>query len=789
VPSIIDEPAAPARIRRQPDLIRALLNFAGIVALVLFGVIANGTTVGLASDLTRGGAYAPKFLISLVTAVSSSAIAVVPLGLALERLMRRDGRRVADGVIAATLAYLGGLGLNMLIIHAMPADVKAVLTRSVNHGLSSPFHLYVASVVAFVTIVGFGNRHAVQVFAWSVLVADSVATLINGETTLVAMTSTFLLARAVAFGWRFTRGAINVRPSGRDLVAALTTAGLRPVSCRYIGSPDEARRYEVVSATRGTLEVTLLDRDQRAIGLSHRLYRRVRLRGPAQRRNLVGLRRAVEQEALMAYAVRAAGIRAPELVAVRDLGPDTALIAYQQVRGRSVAELAEDELTDALLGDIWRTLVELQQHQLAHRQLSPERLLVDDDGQLWLTHLQIGEIAATDLQLSLDTAELLASLSVLFGAERTVRVASEVLGSETVAGTLPMLQPVALTGTTRAALRRAGNVLHQVREQILAFNPTVETEPVRLERLRPRTLLVVVAMSVALYALLSQLRHVAIDQLVGSMSWGWALAAVAASALTYVGAAMSLGGFVPEKLPPVRLLLSQVAASVVSVVTPSAVGGATVNARFLQKAGVQPGLAVTSVGASQLAGMVIHILLLMLFGFISGTQHGLDLPPSTTLIAILLSFAVLILVVAAINPLRRYALGKLRPFFSGVVPRMLDLAQDPAKLATGIGGATLLSLMYISCLWASIQAFGGHSGVTFANVAVIFLAGQAVGSAVPTPGGIGTVDAALTLGVSGLRIPYATAVLAVFLFRLVTLWLPVIPGWAAFSWMHRNDAL
>jgi glycosyltransferase 2 family protein len=370
-----------------------------------------------------------------------------------------------------------------------------------------------------------------------------------------------------------------------------------------------------------------------------------------------------------------------------------------------------------------------------------------------------------------------------------VRVAAEVLGVETVAGTLPMLQPVALTGTTRAALRRAGNVLHQVREQILAFHPTVEAEPVRLERLRPRTLFTVVAMSVALYALLSQLTRVNLNHLLGSMSWGWALAAVVASALTYVGAAMSLGGFVPEKLPPTRLLLSQVAASFVSVVTPSAVGGATVNTRFLQKAGVQPGLAVTSVGASQLVGMVIHILLLMLFGFISGTQRGVGLPPSTTLIAVLLTVAVLILAVVAIGPLRHYALDKLRPFFSGVVPRMLDLAQAPAKLATGIGGATLLSLMYISCLWASIQAFGAGPNATFAKVAVIFLAGQAVGSAVPTPGGIGTVDTALAFGVSSLGPSTGTAVLAVFLFRLVTLWLPVIPGWIAFTWMHRNDAL
>jgi uncharacterized membrane protein YbhN (UPF0104 family) len=29
----------------------------------------------------------------------------------------------------------------------------------------------------------------------------------------------------------------------------------------------------------------------------------------------------------------------------------------------------------------------------------------------------------------------------------------------------------------------------------------------------------------------------------------------------------------------------------------------------------------------------------------------------------------------------------------------------------------------------------------------------------------------------------------VFLYRLVTFWLPVLPGWAAFQWLQRRDYL
>jgi uncharacterized membrane protein YbhN (UPF0104 family) len=34
---------------------------------------------------------------------------------------------------------------------------------------------------------------------------------------------------------------------------------------------------------------------------------------------------------------------------------------------------------------------------------------------------------------------------------------------------------------------------------------------------------------------------------------------------------------------------------------------------------------------------------------------------------------------------------------------------------------------------------------------------------------------------------HTIAVPAVFLYRLVTVWLPILPGWAALSWLRRSD--
>ena len=100
---------------------------------------------------------------------------------------------------------------------------------------------------------------------------------------------------------------------------------------------------------------------------------------------------------------------------------------------------------------------------------------------------------------------------------------------------------------------------------------------------------------------------------------------------------------------------------------------------------------MASVGASQLFGLGSHILLLLSFGYLTGTEHTPTLSPSRTVIAGLLTVAVLVLVVTAIPALRKFVSTRLRSLFAGVVPRMLDVLQRPRKLVTGIGGMLLLT--------------------------------------------------------------------------------------------------
>ncbi|MFF5028921.1 lysylphosphatidylglycerol synthase domain-containing protein [Streptomyces collinus] len=855
-----DEPLLPARVHRPSDLMRLLVGVLAVVVLLAIAAFAHGTTSGLEQDINKGTGQAPDLLIKIAGLASSIAILLVPVAFAIERLIKRDGLRIADGVLAAVLAHGVTLATDLWVARAAPNSIQEALTQPSPgdiHALTDPVHGYLAPVIAYMTAVGMSRRPRWRAVLWIVLMLDAFSMLVTGYTTPFSIILTVLIGWTVAYGTLYAVGSPNVRPTGQTLMAGLRHVGFHPVSAAReetveTENGDRGRRYFVTLEDGPPLDVTVVDREQQAQGFFYRAWRNLTLRGFATRSSLQSLRQALEQEALLAYAAIAAGANAPKLIATSELGPDAVMLVYEHTGGRTLDSLADEEITDELLRSTWHQARALQSRRIAHRRLAGDAILVDRSGRVILTELRGGEIAAGDLLLRMDVAQLVTTLGLRVGAERAVASAVGVLGPDAVADCLPMLQPIALTRSTRATLRRLGreraqrerdavleasrqakqarldeasetgpvlekpdkktvraeqraekraldealdeareeDLLTQIRHQVLRIRPQAPVEPARLERVRPRTLISFIAGAIGAYYLLTQLTHIQFGTLFSQAQWGWVAAAVLFSALSYVAAAMALLGFVPERVPFPRTVGAQVAGSFVKIVAPAAVGGVALNTRFLQRQGVRPGLAVASVGASQLFGLGCHILMLLSFGYLTGTEKTPSLSPSRTVIAGLLTVAVLVLVVTSVPFLRKFVATRVRSLFAGVVPRMLDVLQRPQKLVTGIGGMLLLTACFVMCLDASIRAFGdGSTSLSIASVAVVFLAGNALGSAAPTPGGVGAVEASLTLGLIAVGLPKEVAAPAVLLFRLLTLWLPVLPGWLAFNQLTRRGAL
>jgi len=801
---VVLEPPLPRRARRPADLVRLVFSVAVLVLPLVLASYALRTTGGLEQDLVKSTTGLPKLALKVVTFAAGVGVLALPVGLSLDLVLRRRTWQLLDAFVAATVGGFVAFGFRTWLLHAEPGRLLNVLTKQVNPfapGRSAPVQVFIVAIVAFLTLAQLSGRRV-----WETLAAVSVGSVaifgvVSGAVTAMSIIFSLSLGWTVGLGVRYAIGAGSTRPPGTEIAETLLRLGI-PVRelRRIIDDSEEPRRYFGVLHDDAEIRVNVLDRDTFGSAAIYRLWRRLRLRGPATRRSFLTVRSAIDHEALLALAATDAGVPTPRLLAVAEVGVDAALVAYGNVAGVSMQALtgATDSadstngqpgtLTDAQLRGVWDVFRRLQARQIAHRGLTPENILFADDGRVVLLGMSSGEVAAGDLPLRLDTAQLLTTIALRTGSERAVQTAIDVLGSQPLIDALPFLQGIVLARTTRTELRQHKGLLHDLRDQVIAVTPAEgEVEEAKLERLSLRTVVAVLGGSIAAYVLLTQLTQFDVGDVVDKADWRWAAVALGCSFLTYIGAALTTVGFVSQTVSFVRATMTQFAVSFTGLVAPTAVGTVALNVRFLQCSGVDPAVAVSSVGLVQLGMLVSHIVLLVLFGVLAGTNTDTSFAPPQGAVIGFLVVVVIALIGLSLPVGRRLLQSRLRPLVGQVVPRLVAVFQQPSKLLTGLGGAVLLNVAYIAALQASVLAFGGHLSIP--AVAVVYLAGSVVGSAVPTPGGLGGVEAALSAGLTAAGLEYSVALLAVLLFRLVTFWIPIPIGWGAINYLQRKGAL
>jgi uncharacterized membrane protein YbhN (UPF0104 family)/tRNA A-37 threonylcarbamoyl transferase component Bud32 len=778
------------RVRLPADILRCTTACIEIALLVGLALVAKQTASGAEIDLFNASRRLATGIITPLFFLSSLALVVLPVLMAARMVFRSQLRRLGEaagiGVAAAgvTLACDALLHLNVL------SDLAHALAKPGGYNAGSPLDAYLAGLVAYVTVIGLSGRprwRTAFLLGIGLYCLSSVAS--NGAATVLSLLITLLIGQAVGSGLRYVVGTKSERPTAAEIASALSVVTDPVTEIRRIPDPStDNRRYVALQRDGGRLDVTVFDRDQQVADAILRIYRGLRLRSQVSSAAPLTVERAVERRALLTYAVEDAGVQTPRLRALLRVGPEAAVFATDHRLGVTLADLAEPP-SDRQLGMVFDAVHRLHERRVTHRSLTSDHIMLTgrDNGIVLLLDPGDGDVAASDLQIRLDLAQLTATFALLVGPERAAAAARKKIGRSELASLVPLLQPVVLHRSTRAALRRRKDVLPALRRG-LAGSPSDTVLPSeQLERFRPRIVVTLVASIFAAYIVIGEFARVSFAHVLKTSDWRWLIVAFALSAATYVGAAFSLSGFVLERLSLFRTFLAQLAGSFVTLVTPAAVGGVALNLRYLRKAHVEPADAAASVGVSQVFAFALHMTLLIIFAALAGTVHEKSLrPPGWAYIALgVLALAAII--VLAFPAGRRLARSRVAPTLGQVIPRLLDIAQRPAKLAEGVGGAFLLTAAYILCLATCVRAVGGHAALV--GVAVVYLTGSAIGSAVPTPGGLGAVEAALTAGLTAAGLPGAAAVSAVLLFRLLTFWLPVPVGWASLSYLQRHDAL
>jgi len=779
------------RVRRPADLLFAVLSLA-VVAVVLGSIhsLPLGSTE-LADDVSSGLTHLPawlKFPAEVVSGVACFVLAIVAVV-----VMVRDQWRDARNAVTAGLVGAAGA---LIASSVWRAEHGAVEGAVLHHSNPSIFVVDTA-FIAFVVGTDLTRRSH-----WSRWWPTAGAALLISGLAVNALTPfavVIVLFSGLLAGWlvRWLFGAATVLPDQAELTAWLTSQGVA------VGELAGTGRVRLAgSLTDGTpIQVRLSGRDTRGSGLVRRLWSVIRLQPAAVGHVAIGSRSQLEEIALACALAQQAGVPSP---AVRLLGempgetlvlvtivPSAPELTSTSPDGAVPAGITTDSATTAgpvtVAGatSLFTSLRTLHDAGIAHRDLRPENLFVTPQA-AGFRSLDAAQPGASELARRLDLAQALATLAEAVGPSGAIVALRAGYGHVDENAVAAVLQPVALAPWGWRAMRAGQGSLNEVRQELVG--PGTAAPTARLERFRWRTVLTTVGLAVAAYLLIGEVSGADVLGTLSRANPGWFALAIVASAVTYLAAAENLAAFVPQRLSLMRGWAVQLSTAFVGIAMPPTVGHVAVNARYLHREKVDDSTIAAAVAMSQVVNIVTTVLLLIIFGLLTGSGLSkFHIAPGTDLLIGLAAIAAVIIIVLAVPQTRGKLTATIWPRLRSIGPRLLDAVSHPLRLALSSAANLVLTFSYLVAFIAALHAIGAHPAILPA--AVVYLAGNAVGAAAPTPGGIGGVEAVLAAGLTAIGIPAHEAIPAVLLFRIATFWLPIPAGWVSYVLLQRRGVL
>jgi uncharacterized membrane protein YbhN (UPF0104 family)/tRNA A-37 threonylcarbamoyl transferase component Bud32 len=789
-PEVAVSVAPRQRVRYQADIVRLLASLALLAGGVLIAIHARNTISGAEEDIVDVYERVPQRFAEVLADVAVASATIVPVVAVIVLVFRRRWRQAA----ALVVGWVGAIAaMNWLSDWLAERDVVAVdpntdqvIELTDPEFATSPL---IAAVVAVVIIASPRLSQQWRRVLWSGVGLLIVFRVVSSSEPPLDIVIAVALGMAVGYLVLWAFATESADPDARELVAMLRPV-VDPARVEQL-TGDAPLRYAVDLAGGDKLQLRVRTRTDRSAERLEQVWRTVRLRTSQVDEPYTTVQRRIEHEALAQTTAGAAGVRVAQLRGIVASSAGSVGLLEERLDGTPASALPDAGLDSRLLREIWRQVAALHGQRIAHRALGLGVMTVTDAGDVAVCDFDLARLAASDRDLALDRAQLLVDTALRIGPAEAVDVAVDALGPKAVVAAVPYLQSLALPAPTRRRLRGNKDVLDALRDAVRHCTG-VELAPLaRLERVRPRTAMSIVALAAGFYFLLPQLADVGeTAEAAARANWWWLVPIFAGAGATFFAAALSLLGSVPQPISYLATVRMQVASAFVGRIAPANTGTLAVGVRFLQRSGIDTAAAGTAVGLNALVGVAVHLSLMAGFIAWTGTRSpGFSLPDANTwLLAIAAAGVASGLVVALVPGLRRRVVPPLLGYLRTAGSSLADVVTDPLRVLALVGGALGLTFAFILTLLASVAAFGGD-GVSFPEIGAAYLVAAAIGSATPTPGGLGAVEAALVTALTGYGMGSGSAVSSVLTFRLATYWVPMIPGWIMFQQMQRNEEL
>ncbi|MEU8801079.1 lysylphosphatidylglycerol synthase domain-containing protein [Spirillospora sp. NPDC048819] len=763
-------PKSPATARHPADVIRVLAGLGVCSSLAIFA--ADGLLLGTEAGVFRLVNHLPGWLFRPVDIVMQTGALGAVAATAAAALAARRVRLAADLALGGTAAWLLAKLIKDLADRGRPgALLSEVVLRGAHEGGLGFVSGHAAVAAALATVAAAHVRRPVRWMLWTVAVAVAVGRVYVGAHFPLDVVAGAALGWAIGGAVHLVRGTPNHIPPPARVATGLARCGLaeadvKPLKADARGSVP----FTAVTADGRTAFVKALGRDQRDADLLFKAARFLLYREVEDETPMASPKRQVEHEAYMLMRAAATGARVPAVIGVAPAGPGTWILVEEAIEtdGRAV-----QSLDDTCLRRLWSEVALLHAARIAHRDLRLANVLVGTDGRPVLVDFGFAEDAAGDGRRAQDVAELLVSTALVTGPQRSVQAAVNVLGLSATGAAAPYLQPLALAGSTRTMLREHPLLLDELR-MVLTGAGATRVAPRPLSRIPSRPwflLLLVLAGYVTYHALIGITGLRSPMTVLAGAQTRWLLAATLLVAASYAAGALSLMGASLHDLAFGRTYVRQVAASYASRQHPTGRGGDAVLGAYLRDHGAGPHEATQTVALTRLTGALVHLIALVL-ALVSAAAQGWGSPrsPAWSGPLILTVSAVVLLGTALLWRRRAEVIPPLKAAAAGLSQRL----RRPKRLIALLAGNSLVT----TCSALTFLAVGHAMNVplspaTLASIYLLLIPLRLLG---PLPGGLGIVEPLFALALVALGTGPTEAVVTVLLYRILSFWLPILPG-------------
>ncbi len=278
--------------------------------------------------------------------------------------------------------------------------------------------------------------------------------------------------------------------------------------------------------------------------------------------------------------------------------------------------------------------------------------------------------------------------------------------------------------------------------------------------------------------------------------------------LYHLASAVAARAAAGVRLPGVELVAAQYAVSAANRITPAGLGGATLLGRYLcRRGGMRPSHAAAAMSALAVLGAMADLVafaVLLALGAVLGAGSMTSESPElvarlvglvslpTGVMCWILSGAVAVTVPTSIVLWRR-APDAVRRGRAAVVRfgrELVATTRSPGRLAVLLSASAATTLVLAAGFAATaVMIPAGLPVHDFGALMIGYMIGAAAGGAMPTPGGIGSTEAALVGVLVAASMPTAVAVAVVIVFRAITFWAPAAIGLLALPVLRRRGAV